>query len=254
MAQELQGVKYTLSYSPRANGWTSFHSYYPEWMIGMNNFFYTFSRGLIYKHYDPKALRNSYYGTEYNSTIRTVFNDAPIEAKMFKTLQLEGNSSWGINVLTDMDRGEIDSTWFEQKEGDYYAYIRRYSNMEDLDLLSAQGIGDNDSVTGTAPASLTIDFDFELGSIVGVGDVLYYEYTAGSIRKVGTITSRTSKSVVVGTSFHTPSAGDYMLFMKSSVIESYGVRGYFMEVQLTNSSTTEVELFSIGSEAFKSFP
>ena len=247
-------ANYTLTYSPRANGWTSFHSYQPEWMVGMNNFFYTFKEGQLYKHYDEDETRNTYYGTTYNSTIRTVFNEAPMEAKMFKTLELESNSAWSVNVLTDMDRGEIDASWFEKKEGEYYAYIRRYGDMQDLDLLSAQGIGENSSVTGTAPASITVNFAFTIGSVVGVGDTLYHEYTAGSIQKVGVITSRTSTSVVVGTSTNTPTASDFMLFMKNSVSESYGARGYFMEVQLTNSDTTEAELFSIGSEVFKSFP
>lgn len=322
-------AEYTLSFSPRAKGWTSFHSYKPEWMIGMNNFFYTFQKGLIYKHYDPDVSRNQYYGWDYNSSIKTVFNDAPIEAKMFKTLQLEGNSTWDVSVLTDMDRGEINSSWFEQKEGDYYAYIRRYSNMEDLDLLSAQGVGDvttvatsvkdsgttdagpiadkliqagqnftstvsvGDTVVNTTASpdtsaivsavdsdtqlsldcnimsvgsqnytinSTILTFAFTLDSILSVGDAIYYGSTptlGGTITAIASntitisLTSDGSCGTIAGSA---PSNGDFILIMKNSIAESYGARGYFMEVQLTNSSTTEVELFSIGSEAFKSFP
>ena len=36
--------------------------------------------------------------------------------------------------------------------------------------------------------------------------------------------------------------------------ESYGARGYYMETLLENDSTSEVELFAIFSEVFKSFP
>ena len=49
-------------------------------------------------------------------------------------------------------------------------------------------------------------------------------------------------------------AGDLILAIKDSVAESYGARGYYMEVQLTNSLTTQVEMFSMQSEAFKSYP
>jgi hypothetical protein len=48
--------------------------------------------------------------------------------------------------------------------------------------------------------------------------------------------------------------GNLIIGMKDSVAESYGSRGYYMEVQLTNSLTTQVELFSISTEAFKSYP
>ena len=117
-------ANYTLTYSDRANGWTSFHSFFPEWMEGMNNFFYTFKEGQLYKHYS-NTTRNNYYGINYNSSVTTIFNASPTESKMFKTLELEGNAAWTANVLTNMDRGQVDSTWFDQKEGVYYAYIRR---------------------------------------------------------------------------------------------------------------------------------
>ena len=322
-------ANYTLTYSPRANGWTSFHSYHPEWMVGMNNFFYTFKEGQLYKHYDEDATRNNYYGTTYNSTIRTVFNEAPMEAKMFKTLELESNSAWSVNVFTDMDRGEIDASWFEKKEGEYYAYIRRYEGMEDLDLLSAQGVGDVTTVTTSVKDSGTTDagpvadkliqagqnftstvsvgdtvvnttaspdtsaivsavdsdtqlsldcnimsvgsqgyainstiltFAFTLDSILSVGDAIFYGPTptlGGTITAIASntitisLTSDGSCGTIAGSA---PSNGDFILIIKNSIAESYGARGYFMEVQLTNSDTTEAELFSIGSEIFKSFP
>lgn len=246
-------ANYTLTYSDRSNGWTSFHSFFPEWMEGMNNFFYTFKEGQLYKHYS-NTTRNNYYGINYNSSITTIFNASPTESKMFKTLELEGNAAWTANVLTNMDTGQVDSTWFDQKEGDYYAYIRRYTNMQDIDLLSAQGLGDNSAVSAFGLSGVKVDFGFDIGNIVSDGDVLYREHPAGSIQEIGTITAHDATSITVATKVNTPVGADFMLFLKSSLVESYGARGYFMEVQLTNTSTTETELFSIGSEVFKSFP
>jgi hypothetical protein len=40
----------TLSYSDGAKGWPSFYSFLPEFMMGMNSFFYTFKNGNIYRH------------------------------------------------------------------------------------------------------------------------------------------------------------------------------------------------------------
>jgi len=41
---------YTLTYSEGSKGFPSFYSYNPEYMIGMNNFFYSFKNGQLYRH------------------------------------------------------------------------------------------------------------------------------------------------------------------------------------------------------------
>jgi len=51
---------YTLTYSEGAKGWTSFFSYYPDFMIGMNQFFYSFAGGNLYRHNTNEA-RNKFY-------------------------------------------------------------------------------------------------------------------------------------------------------------------------------------------------
>jgi hypothetical protein len=42
--------------------------------------------------------------------------------------------------------------------------------------------------------------------------------------------------------------------MKDPEVESYGSRGYYMEVELTNNNTSKVEIFSVATEIFKSYP
>ena len=76
---------YTLTYDPGSKGFPSFYSYAPDWMIGMNNFFYTFKNGNLYRH-NTNELRNNYYGINYPSTLTSVFNDQPLENKLFKTI------------------------------------------------------------------------------------------------------------------------------------------------------------------------
>jgi len=241
----------TISYAPRNNGWTSFHSYIPEWMIGMNSFFYTFYQGNMWKHYN-NATRNNYYGSQYTSKITPIINDDPTTNKMFKTLALDGNDAWDATITTNQSTGFMDSTYFELKEGDYYTYIRRVAGNTDLDLMSAQGIGEVTTVTGTSPGSIDFTFAFDIGSIVSVGDVLYRD-NAG-IQLIGTITALTSTVVTVAVTSITPVAGNFILYIKNAEAESYGARGYYMEVLLENASTSEVELFTVSSEVFKSFP
>jgi len=251
----------TITYAAANKGWTSFHSYFPEWMIGMNSNFYTFKGGNMWKHYNNNT-RNNYYGSQYTSKVTPIFNDTPTTSKMFKTIQLDSNSPWDTTITTDMSTGFMDSTQYQLKEGDYYTYIRRVAGNTDLDLMSAQGIGDILTVTGASPGNITLTFNFNIGSIVAVGDKLYRD-NAG-IELIGTITGLTDTSIemfpnplavppVPPTSV-TPVIGDYVLYLKNAQSESYGARGYYMETLLENNSTSEVELFSISSEVFKSFP
>ena len=116
---------YTLTYSEGSKGFPSFYSYNPEYMIGMNNFFYSFKNGQLYRH-NTNDTRNSYYGTTYASTIKTVINSSPLDNKLFKTLNLESTDAWSVELLTDVaaQSSSIESTSFVKKEGNYFAYVR----------------------------------------------------------------------------------------------------------------------------------
>lgn len=241
----------TVTYGIANSGWTSFHSYLPEWMIGMNSNFYTFKGGNMWKHYNNNT-RNNYYGVQYTSKITPVFNDNPTENKMFKTISLESNAAWKTTVTTDQSSGFMEASYYQLKEGDYYAYIRRVAGSTDLDLMSAQGIGNILNVVGASPGAITVTFNFDIGSIVSIGDKLYRD-NAG-IELIGTITALTSTSITMNTTSVTPVNGNYVLYIKDAEAESYGARGYYMETLLENDSTSEVELFAIFSEVFKSFP
>ena len=92
---------YTITYADSAQGFPSFYSFSPDWMIGMNNYFYTFKGGNLYRH-NVNAVRNNFYGIQYTTTMKSVFNQSPLENKLFKTINLEGDSSWGVTLSTDL--------------------------------------------------------------------------------------------------------------------------------------------------------
>ena len=71
----------TLTYSETSKGWPSFYSFIPEKTIGMNNYLYSFKGGKLYRH-NTNALRNNYYGVQYNSSISSIFNTKPLEVKL----------------------------------------------------------------------------------------------------------------------------------------------------------------------------
>ena len=93
---------YTLTYADSVQGFPSFYSFSPDWMIGMNNYFYTFKGGNLYRH-NVNPVRNNFYGIQYNTTIKSVFNQSPLENKIFKTINLESDDTWETTLETDLE-------------------------------------------------------------------------------------------------------------------------------------------------------
>ena len=120
-----EGTDATLKYELTTEGWPSRVSFIPEWGLTLNNMFYTWSGGKMYMHNDPNALRNNFYGTQYNSEIEVIFNDQPSAVKEFLTLGYEGTPDWTvIGIDTESDDTALTSTWpFKRKEGKYFAPI-----------------------------------------------------------------------------------------------------------------------------------
>lgn len=265
-------MSYTLSYSEGTEGWVSFYSFYPDWMIGMNNFFYTFKGGNIYRHNSNESRNTFYYNwwdqqghPEYSFTssrIVSVFNQSVIENKLFKTINLEGDSSWGGTFQTDLqDSGFIDSNFFEKKEAAYFAFIRNNSNGQ-LNLRSVNGIGNSLTVTG---AGTQINFSIyplvSIGDIISVGDLLYFDnpfLLAGKVTQINVNYPAGINRIVIDNTIPgaVPISGNvhFFAYIKNSVAESHGVLGHYCVFDLSNGSSGKVELFAVQSDVMKSFP
>ena len=246
----------TLTYSPSSKGWPSFYSFIPEYIKGMNNYLYTFKNGQLYRH-NTNETRNNFYGQQFNTTIKSVFNASPLENKLFKTIELESDDSWDATLTTDLPQiGSITSTFFEKKEANYFSFIRFVSSDINLLMRYANGIATVNTVDSTIPSATTLTFssNVEIGSIISIGDNVYY----GSTPSLGgQVTSISGQVITIDTTISggsAPSNGDFILYVKNTVAESHGLLGHFCEYELTNDSTSKVELFSVGSETMKSFP
>ena len=252
----------TITYSIWTKGWTSFWSYVPDWMIGLNSSFYSFSGGNLYKH-NTNQNRNTFYGTPYKSTITTVFNDDPLQMKVFKTLSLDSNKPWKAIIDTQLNTGEMESSSFQEKEAEWFSYIRRVDDTIDLKAISTQGIGNATSIDSSVPTAVVVTLGFSIDSSVSIGDGLYKmgvtgvnpPISDGTMVKIGDITGLTSTTITVDTTTGViPLTSDFLIGLKNSQVESYGGRGFYMSVKLENKDETQVEMFSVSSSLFKSFP
>jgi hypothetical protein len=273
-------MEYTLSYSEGVAGWVSFYSYYPDWLIGMNNYLYTFKGGNIYRH-NVNQTRNTFYQPWWNqvdypinpsprafkpSLVKSVFNNSVLENKLFKTLNLEGDSIWDAVLTTDLEySGFISASYFELKEASYFAYVRNNTSGQ-INLRSVNGIGNSLTVdnagTGAAEVNFSISPLISIGSIISVGDYVYFgnlqfagEFTAINVDLPNGINQIVvNNAMLTPLSIPIPSDVNYFFYIKNSVAESHGVLGHYCVFTLQNYSNAKIELFAVESEVMKSFP
>jgi hypothetical protein len=102
--QKLPTEQITVSYSEKAKGWTSFKTFYKTYStspaevqgleggVSLNNNYYTFFDGHIWKHHDNET-RNNFYTTQFTSDVTVLFNDQPEAVKSFNTINYEGSQA-----------------------------------------------------------------------------------------------------------------------------------------------------------------
>ncbi len=269
-------AEYTLTYDSGLQGWVSFYSYYPEKIIGMNNYLYTFKNGNLWRH-NSNEDRNTFYGSfdaaTDSSYVTSVINTSPLTNKVFKAFYLESDDSWKATFITDKITGFIEKDYFEKKESDYFAFIRTdqlpssgsgssYNTIPTLQLRSVVGIGECGVPVVVSPTqwdipmpNSTIDPVF-----VSIGDVIYDAAGVPSPRPIGTVTALDIAASVITVDPTTvgallpPFVGDFLFSLKNSIAESNGLLGHYLQFTITNDTQEPVELFAVGTDAMISNP
>lgn len=246
--------QFTVGYNESVKGFPSFYSFQPQWMGSLNNEFYSFQNGQLYRHYDENnAVRNNFYGINYDSTLKLIVNQGPSDIKVVKSVVLEGNKAWGLTIKSYLNDETVDVTQstltlseFQNKEGKFYGYVRRNEIAGDLTAKNAYGIGVVDSIS-----VLTVGTGTELPTSLAIGDEVYN----GSGTLIGTITSvdRVSNNIVLS-SVAGLATTEFIYGLKDARVEGSEIRGYNFEVDLVDDTNTRTELFAMGSNVFKSWP
>jgi len=268
-------MAYTITYSPnlpKGGGWPSFYGYHPEMMVGMNSDFFSFKNGNINIHNSNDNGRARFYSEESTDGdtsivvfttpfIETVFNENPVEAKVYKALKVSGNSSSISSTMsTDMHSGNISS--FEKKEDSYYSFINMPITDTETDMRFSQGIG----VCNSNTAANSIQFDLpSINTMISIGDRVL---SAGPLNNniantppvfLGTITAITSTSTtttITTTGGSAASANDFIYAVPNPLTsdESHGLTGHYMITKINMNSSSLVELYAVDADKMKSYP
>jgi hypothetical protein len=242
-------MKHTLTHSEDNKGWTSFWEYFPDWFLNINSKFLTIKNGQLWLQNDESnAVRNNFYGEQKKTSIKTVFNDAMAEDKIFKTLVQESNEKWRAILKTNLTEGEIKQAEFNTRESRQFSFIRGNEASGNLQGNTAQGIGVVVSVLTTNITYSTIP------DLISIGDILY-QLNGANQEIIGTITAinKTTNTITVNAITTTPVVGLYCFALKNARVEGEEMRGYYMEVTLENEDTTNGELFAISTNSVKSY-
>ena len=237
----------TISFNERVNGWTSRMSFVPETGISLNNQYFTFKNGDIYKHHD-NSNHSEFYGVTLTNkcTVKFVMNQPIGQIKRFKTLNYLGDLGWLLDSLTTSESvGTLGSDGFVKKEGKFFATLTGTNSAAgtlNAEELQVEGLGTLSSVAGSV-----LTFTGGVNSNLQVGDSIYFlaDAAVAAYTSSGTCTAKTATTVTVsGTA---PAQGKFVLFDKGGVANQSGLLGFFAEVELKHITTTAAELFSVGS-------
>jgi hypothetical protein len=125
---------FTISFDEGSQGWTSFKSFEQEGGLSLNNIYYTFKNGKLWKHNSESVNRNTFYGASAaESYIEPILNDSPSTVKTFNNISYEGTTGWELDFM----QTDISSVGNEPA-------------LESFSLLTLQlsGAADNSVITG----------------------------------------------------------------------------------------------------------
>jgi hypothetical protein len=180
--------KATVSYSEKIKGWTSFKSYKPEHGISLNNDYYTFHGGEIYKHHQDDVDYNRFYDVPYESTFTLTFNDMPEAVKSFNTVNYEGTQAKVDEFISATTTDAAGNTLTDINDNEYFNltsktgwYVNSIStNKQTGDVIDFKekegkwfGAVSGDATDGIIFGSDTYNLDQSEFSVQGLGNATF---------------------------------------------------------------------------------
>jgi len=103
-------------------------------------------------------------------------------------------------------------------------------------------------------SQITLNLTAHNNTSLQQGDVVYYLGTDSNKKRIGPLTSKTPTTITCDTDANSDltqlTASSYLFFGKDNIVNSSGIIGYYAEVNLSNNSQQEAELFAVNSEIF----
>lgn len=254
---------FTIAYGTNDKAWTTRYSFTPESIVSLNSDMYTFKSGKIYKHSED-ADRNTYYGGAVaESIVESVSNREPSAIKSFESLSLEGDATWQVVATTTNQTATLAGTVYDpdtapsgvwtEKEGFYYASIHGDTTSHGSSITSVTSTSEIFSLGNVASDvvggnSITFDsaintMPFPLGSTATVYKLNGSQLDSLSVYPL----SITAEKTLTVSGNVTVSDGDLLVVVGNSSIEGDQIRDYYIQLKLTKTTSSPIELFAINT-------
>lgn len=101
-------------------------------------------------------------------------------------------------------------------------------------------------------SNITLEISFDKNTSLQLGDIIYYLASNNSIEKIGSVTAIGDNTITCNVTENISglASNSYIFFGKDNQINTSGILGYYAQVDFTNNSKTEAELFAVNSEIF----
>ncbi|HUX59616.1 MAG TPA: hypothetical protein VMV77_21780, partial [Bacteroidales bacterium] len=246
----------TIGFSEPENGFPTFFSYMPDYIVNGGDQMWSFKDEFLWKH-NATDVYNNFYGVQYTSKIVFVFNEEPDIIKVIESISLHSDSAWVVNHIKDRFRlTDIPSANFENKEGFFFAAIPKAVGTARANIftdnIATQGLG----VGISMPTTTSVIIPKISAMQASVGDMLWY-IEAGVPTLADDITVITDNGN--GTTTITISSipahilnTKFLFVQKNSYLEGDSLRDYYFELELEHAGNKDTELFSVIAEVKQS--
>ena len=247
---------FTAGYDAGSNVWTTLYSFSPDNIISIDSLLYTFKAGAMWKH-STDANRNTYYGTAYNSVVEIISAANASMVKTFESISLEGTNAWTTLITnTDQSANILEAT-YDKRERNWYASIPRDDSANTGSSTITALSGSSEVFALGAVSNITgadITFNSDISYITFPMGAALYKISGTTLVSI----SNTISSVPTGTKITCASTvsglanGDEVVAIATGSVEGDQIRDYYAKIKLTNSSTSEIELYAVNTVYAKS--
>jgi hypothetical protein len=229
-----------LVYKLTRNGFPSNLMFEPDFMLNANNEFYGWKNGVMYRM-NATENYNNFFGVQSQSKIKFFENAEPSVVKIWKNMTQQSNQAWGAVVSTRLTSRNIPKEFFEKYEDYFYAPIMGNTNSEPLSS-SSFGLGSYAIVNGL------IDCTQGIPNSLSVGDTISSITLAFS----PVIITNVQGNIITLSDNALTTASTFLKYNKNQSIEGQSIRGDILEIELTHSGSTYIELRAVDTEVAKS--
>jgi hypothetical protein len=246
-------VGFTVAYDTEDKVWNTRYSYSPERIATLDDTLYTFKNGTMYVH-DDTSNRSTYYGVAGGTVVEVISNNNPSMVKSYESLSLEGTDAWAT-VITNTDQStSILTTDYSEREREFFAYVPRdtSANVGTTTITSLSGSSEVfvlGNVATSGVSGSTITFTTPVGDVPFPFGGTLYKVSGATLVTLGvTVTAiSANKQITASGAIVGVSDGNTIVVLANAGVEGDQLRDYYARINLTNTDTSEIELYAVNA-------